>query len=678
MKKTYILLFLLILAGCSKKKSTYKVEDSLKDSLINYFDLANDQTVSTSRRFQITQRAYNIVMNQENDSIHRVNLIRIANRFYNLNKLLDYEKTVRTLINNSKQADDTLCLAKAYSYLGDYYGEIIKPDSAYTFYFKAEKLFLTSNDFYNLGRTRYNKAFLQYNLSDYLGSEIAVFNALRAVKGKDGKDLIFDCYNLLGILYNDLGEFAKAIEYNAKAYAIIDDDINSSILQPRAMSLNNMGLVYQTMKNNEKAIVYFEKGLSQENLLINQPSVYAMLLDNLAYSKFKIGQTKGVMRLFEEALKIRNKLNVKTGIIINKVHLSEFYAFEKDTVTAISLGLDALETAKKSNNNRYELVPLKQLALLQPKKAGAYTSEYLRINDSLQKAERSMGNKFTRIEYETDKIKGEYSTLELKNRNLIYLFGFFIIIALFLYIVKSQGTKHKVLLYKQQQQQANEYIYNLIINQQNMIDTSRVMEKKRVAQELHDGVLGRMFGVRMNLEGLNSFNDDLAISQRKEYIIELKKVEQDIREISHEMNREKSELINNFVAIVDNLFEEQRKTFPTKLITKIDRTIHWDDLTNLIKVNLFRIIQESLQNCNKYANAKTIKIELLKINGNISLEIADDGAGFNTKMKKKGIGLQNMISRAKECQGELYVMSNKNIGTKITVIIPLEQKQIPH
>jgi hypothetical protein len=74
-------------------------------------------------------------------------------------------------------------------------------------------------------------------------------------------------------------------------------------------------------------------------------------------------------------------------------------------------------------------------------------------------------------------------------------------------------------------------------------------------------------------------------------LIELKNIEQDIREISHDLNREKSELINNFVAIVDNLFEEQRKTFQTKLVSNIDSSIKWESLANSVKINLYRIMQ---------------------------------------------------------------------------------------
>jgi FtsZ-interacting cell division protein YlmF len=63
-----------------------------------------------------------------------------------------------------------------------------------------------------------------------------------------------------------------------------------------------------------------------------------------------------------------------------------------------------------------------------------------------------------------------------------------------------------------------------------------------------------MFGVRMNLDGLNGFQDEMAVSQRW-LLIELKNIE-DIREISHDLNREKSELIN-FVAIVDNYLKRE-------------------------------------------------------------------------------------------------------------------------
>ena len=128
---------------------------------------------------------------------------------------------------------------------------------------------------------------------------------------------------------------------------------------------------------------------------------------------------------------------------------------------------------------------------------------------------------------------------------------------------------------------------------------------------------------------------------------------------------------------MDNMLEEQRKTFPAKIISTIDSSIKWDQVKNSVKINLYRIIQESLQNCNKYANASVIKVELKKKDDTIVLLVKDDGIGFDIKTKKKGIGLNNMISRTNECDGQFDVSSIKGQGSTIIVTIPTEQKQIP-
>ena len=152
----------------------------------------------------------------------------------------------------------------------------------------------------------------------------------------------------------------------------------------------------------------------------------------------------------------------------------------------------------------------------------------------------------------------------------------------------------------------------------------------------------------------------------------LQDLEQDIREISHDLNREKSELINNFVAIVDNLFEEQKKTHHSIFSLNIDSSIKWEKISNSIKINLYRIIQEALQNSNKYANAANIKVDLKKRQNNLVLEISDDGNGFNPKKAKKGIGLQNILFRTNECRGQVEINSNRGEGTIITVTIPIQ------
>ncbi|MDZ4330871.1 MAG: tetratricopeptide repeat protein, partial [Flavobacterium sp.] len=484
--------------------------------------------------------------------------------------------------------------------------------------------------------------------------------------------ILYDSYNLLGIVYNESGEYDKSILYHTKAMSSIDDKVIPLDFQSKASSLNNLGFVYQNLNKHKQAKSYFEEGLKQKNLLIDKPSLYAMLLDNLGYSKFKLKESDGLPELFYQSLKLRDSLQLTAGIITNKIHLSEYFASKRDTLKGIRYSKEALETARSSKNFRNVLGGLKQLAIIEPQKASVYTKEYIHINDSLQKVERNMGEKFTRIEYETDQIKDKNSDLVEQNRNLVYIFSGLAMLGLFTFVIKTQKAKNRELLFKQQQQKANEEIYNLMISQQNTIEGIRIKEKKRVARELHDGVLGRMFGVRINLDSLNKIDDGTAVEKRNNYLTELKSIEQDIREISHDLNREKSELINNFVAIVDNLFEDQKKTFKSKLVSIIDSGIKWELVSNSVKINLYRILQEVLQNVNKYATADNIKIELKKEEDHLILMMSDDGVGFNVKTAKKGIGLQNILFRTNECDGVVDIKSKKGEGTIITITVPIE------
>jgi signal transduction histidine kinase len=662
-----------ILFGCNKGNKINDNNHFPEDSLSSYLAMANDLELPIKKKQEYNKKAFDIIIDQSNDSLNKVNLFKVANRYYNMNDWRGFNKTVGVVLEKSKVSNDTINTAKAYIYLGDYYGAQGVSDSAFMYYFRAEKMYLKLNDNYNLARAQLNKALLQYNESDFSGSEISVFKALSVLKEEKTNDILYECYNLLGIIYNELGEYTKAIEYHTKALESIDDKIIPLEFQSKATSLNNMGLVYQNLNNFKKAEGYFRQGLSQNNLITEKPSLYAMLLDNIAYSRFKLKEVDGVVELFFKALKIRDSLQLTTGIFLNKIHLSEYYAVRRDTVKALKYSGEALELSRKTKNYRNVLGSLKQLAIVEPKNASLYTKEYIHINDSLQKAERKMGEKFTRIEYETDEIKNENSDLVVQNRNIVYFFSIITILGLFTFIIRTQKAKHRELMFKQQQQKANEDIYNLMISQQNTIETNRVKEKKRVARELHDGVLGRMFGVRINLDSLNTITDDMAIVQRNSYLTELKNIEQDIREISHDLNREKSELINNFVAIVNDLFEEQKKTYKLVFVPTVDSAIKWELISNTIKINLYRIIQEALQNINKYANANSVKIDIKKENDDLILIISDDGIGFNVKTAKKGIGLQNILFRANECEGTVDMQSNKGEGTIITLKVPIKK-----
>ncbi|WP_431243351.1 tetratricopeptide repeat protein [Flavobacterium sp. P21] len=283
-------------------------------------------------------------------------------------------------------------------------------------------------------------------------------------KQNNVNDLLYDCYNLLGILYNDREEYDKSLEFHKKAIAVLKDKTIPSELQLEATSLNNIGFVYINLNDYEQAKQYFQKGLNQKNLFQEKNVLYAMLLDNLAYSKFKLRDFKGLPDQFERALTIRDSLGLKSASILSRIHLSEFYAFEKDTFKAIQFSKQALVLARSLGIGKNTLEALKQIAVVDPKKASVYSKEYFNLNEKMLKSERKMGEKFSRIEYETNEIKDQNSNLQEKNRTLIYVFSICTLVGLFFYVYKTQQAKNRELLFKQRQQIANEDIYNLMIS----------------------------------------------------------------------------------------------------------------------------------------------------------------------------------------------------------------------
>jgi signal transduction histidine kinase len=95
-------------------------------------------------------------------------------------------------------------------------------------------------------------------------------------------------------------------------------------------------------------------------------------------------------------------------------------------------------------------------------------------------------------------------------------------------------------------------------------------------------------------------------------------------------------------------------------------------LSSDIQLNLYRILQEQLQNIVKHANATAIEVSVRILGPMIKMRIFDNGNGFNTKTASKGgIGLQNIVNRAKMFSGFCSIRSSEGNGCEIVIKLPL-------
>ena len=177
----------------------------------------------------------------------------------------------------------------------------------------------------------------------------------------------------------------------------------------------------------------------------------------------------------------------------------------------------------------------------------------------------------------------------------------------------------------------------------------------------------------ISLDSMNLKDGKDAIKTRAEYIGQLKTIEEDIRKISHELN---TDFVagSGFIDIVSELISGQMQAYELQYEFDHSDEIDWDIVDNRVKINIYRIIQEAMQNAYKHAQAKLIKISISLQKNVICLSVIDDGIGFDTSKNKKGIGLKNISSRVEDVNGEIEFISKIGDGTAINIEIPYLKK----
>lgn len=237
---------------------------------------------------------------------------------------------------------------------------------------------------------------------------------------------------------------------------------------------------------------------------------------------------------------------------------------------------------------------------------------------------------------------------------------------------KNQNIKLEKLFRKQEQALNDSQIYNLMLSNQQKMEEGKLIEKQRISRELHDGIIGKLSAIRMNLYEIKYSQSPESIQKHLAHIAEMRNIEEEIRNLTHELNTNVFSGSDDFETTIKALFTELNNNPLTEIDIEVDQRIDWSLVDINVKMNLYRIFQEALQNINKYADAHVIKIAIAKSETGISIQIADNGKGFEITQTKKGIGLKNMNHRATELKGQFSIESKQNIGTKINLSIPIE------
>jgi signal transduction histidine kinase len=208
-------------------------------------------------------------------------------------------------------------------------------------------------------------------------------------------------------------------------------------------------------------------------------------------------------------------------------------------------------------------------------------------------------------------------------------------------------------------------------------------ERKRVASELHDGISQSLSSIKYKVEqstnvcgGINCEVDNL-----KRFVVEkIQNAIEEVRRISMDLRPS----ILDDLGIIETIEWQLRdfKSMHKHIEVKKYVDIRENQISEYLKISIFRILQEALNNIVKHANAKSIMVRLSLLDGRILLTIQDDGRGIDLAIlqhqtrqtRRIGLGLKSMQERTKLTGGVFEINPLQPRGTCIQVQWPILKK----
>jgi len=201
-------------------------------------------------------------------------------------------------------------------------------------------------------------------------------------------------------------------------------------------------------------------------------------------------------------------------------------------------------------------------------------------------------------------------------------------------------------------------------------------ERLRISREIHDGIGQMMTAVKLNSESINPvlINSEAEI-EKLEYTRAL------ISEVITELRQVSSDLSPTFLydyglyLAVNQLIKNVSRI--STISINLNSNIQNVRLVSLVEITLYRIIQEAINNCVKYSQAKNLKILLIRDAEFLELLVEDDGVGYDLSIQRElnskgGNGLKNIASRANLIGASSTIITSPGAGFQISVEVPLE------
>ena len=715
----YLTILLFISVSCTNQQKDFSHNRLTElerftdhpDSLQAALDLFSDKEKENGFLDYLYMKAYaNIGDYHRMDSMYHIASDKFKKQ-HNRFMLFDTKFSYASSLNGAQQFD------KAHTILLNLLQEIKKYKAEIPTNVHREFVTLTNMALYEMAYNQLSRNCLNEasNTVSHAKSELTV--------AKD-TSLLIEAYNLSGLIYKRMVQLDKAIDDYQHALELVTKLGNGH--QARII-LNNIASLYTELEENDKALRIAREmvnrfperdttSIGDKIYHLTELNTIGVLLSNANLNKNAIDTFRVALREMSEKVPAGLKLLIYSNY-------AKSLAAEAETDSAIYYYQKALQCKKETRHefNKANLDYLYGSLLFHKtdslKQAKYYLQEAIdfyrhhpslvlskvlyslaelenKLNPSSQKGYKLMQeafdseqklmqqdfqNKLSRFEVKFKTKEKELKIIELNRKNekekaanhiriIIFIASLLLIstlVAVLLYYLRKNKIIYILNQHALQEKIARKDLESkLLMNEINQRLTEQYISgledsNKRTAKTLHDGICNQLLTIEMILNHKEERCLQKQVSQIRE----------EVRTLSHELsypdfkNVRLSQAVNSYVSNLQKAHVLEINCF---IDEKIDEVL----LDNDQHLEAYRIIQESVGNIVKHADAKHIYLTLRKEENVIDITIEDDGKGFSKETCHDGIGMRTMKERIGLIKGNIEIDSALGKGTIVHFWFP--------
>ncbi|HMG69322.1 MAG TPA: PAS domain-containing protein [Chitinophagaceae bacterium] len=245
-------------------------------------------------------------------------------------------------------------------------------------------------------------------------------------------------------------------------------------------------------------------------------------------------------------------------------------------------------------------------------------------------------------------------------------------------ITERKLAEQKLAESEKEKHQLTDEINKQIINRQKEITKATIIAQERerleLGRELHDNVNQILSSSKLFIESamLNPSKQEEMLGRSKNLI---NTCIEELRKLSRYLTPPSLGDLT-LKESIEEIIEEYNQIDGKKTIEYSITNLNEDILSEDLKISVYRIIQEQLNNIRKHAAASKIQVNLKHSNNKITLFISDNGRGFDLQVKRKGLGITNIINRAETFNGGVEIISSPGQGCSMFIDFKLNSASV--